>query len=369
LYRSLASVLITGGAGFIGSHTCLVLIGAGHHVVVLDNLQNSSLEALHRVAELCNLRPCDHGYHQEWRSATGERQLVFINGDIRSPVDLDRAFQSGDRGGSSGITAVLHFAGLKAVGDSIHQPLSYWHVNVEGTRCLVEAMRRHACRTIVFSSTAALYGCPATMPIPESARIQPANPYGQTKAAVEQLLADVARSEPGWRMARLRYFNPVGAHPSGCIGEDPNGMPSNLFPLITQVAMGIRPHVQIFGSDWPTHDGTGIRDFIHVMDLAEGHRKALEVLLASDEQILTLNLGSGQGHSVLEMIQAFERTNGCPVEYEFAPRRPGDVAESVADCSAAKHILGWSTTRSLEDICRDGWAWRQQNRNGYRNRR
>jgi len=365
----LATVLITGGAGFIGSHTCLVLIGAGHRVVVVDNLQNSSVEALHRVAELCSLSPDHASGHQEWRSASGESQLIFINGDIRSPVDLDLAFRSGGPGDSSDITAVLHFAGLKAVGDSIHQPLSYWHVNVEGTRCLLEAMRRHGCRTIVFSSTAALYGVPEALPIPESACIQPANPYGQTKAAVEQLLADVAQSEPGWRMARLRYFNPVGAHPSGCIGEDPNGVPSNLFPLITQVAMGIRPHVKIFGSDWPTPDGTGIRDFIHVMDLAEGHRQALDVLLASDEQILTLNLGSGQGHSVLEMIQAFERINGCLVAYEFAPRRPGDVAESVADPSAAKHLLGWSTTRSLEDICRDGWAWRQRNRNGYRNRR
>ncbi|MCT0209050.1 UDP-glucose 4-epimerase GalE [Synechococcus sp. CS-1332] len=365
----MATVLITGGAGFIGSHTCLVLIGAGHRVVVVDNLQNSSVEALHRVAELCNLSPGQASGHQVWTSATGESQLIFINGDIRSSEDLDQAFRCGGPGESSEVTAVLHFAGLKAVGDSIHQPLSYWHVNVEGTRCLLEAMRRHACRTIVFSSTAALYGFPKALPIPESSCIQPANPYGQTKAAVEQLLADVAQSEPRWRIARLRYFNPVGAHPSGCIGEDPNGVPSNLFPLITQVAMGIRPHVQIFGSDWPTPDGTGIRDFIHVMDLAEGHRQALDVLLASDEQILTLNLGSGHGHSVLEMIQAFERINGCPVAYEFAPRRPGDVAESVADSSAAKQLLGWSTRRSLEDICRDGWAWRQRNRNGYRNRR
>ncbi|MBW4530030.1 MAG: UDP-glucose 4-epimerase GalE [Aphanothece saxicola GSE-SYN-MK-01-06B] len=365
----MATVLITGGAGFIGSHTCLVLIDAGYHVVAVDNLQNSSVEALHRVAELCNLSPCHRNSHQEWTSATGESQLIFINGDIRSPEDLDQAFRSTSPGESSEVTAVLHFAGLKAVSDSIQQPLSYWHVNVEGTRCLLEAMRRHACRTIVFSSTAALYGFPEALPIPESACIHPANPYGQTKAAVEQLLADIGQSEPGWRIARLRYFNPVGAHPSGCIGEDPNGVPSNLFPLITQVAMGIRPHVQIFGSDWPTPDGTGIRDFIHVMDLAEGHRQALEVLLASDEQILTLNLGSGHGHSVLEMIQAFERINGCPVAYEYAPRRPGDVAESVADSTAAKDLLGWSTTRSLEDICRDGWAWRQRNRNGYRSRR
>ncbi|WP_216913431.1 MULTISPECIES: UDP-glucose 4-epimerase GalE [unclassified Synechococcus] len=364
----MATVLITGGAGFIGSHTCLVMIGAGHDVVVIDNLHNSSVEALHRVAELCQLSPCRHavdqdGVHQAWETATGDRRLLFINGDIRSPEALDGAFRCGGSGG--GVAAVLHFAGLKAVGDSIQEPLSYWHVNVEGTRCLLEAMRRHGCRTIVFSSTAALYGCPQELPIPESACVQPANPYGQTKAAVERMLADTAASEPGWRMARLRYFNPVGAHPSGRIGEDPNGVPSNLFPLITQVAMGLRSHVQIFGSDWPTPDGTGIRDFIHVMDLAEGHRQALDLLLTTDEQILTLNLGSGQGHSVLEMIEAFERINGCPVAYEFAPRRPGDVAESVADSTAAQQLLGWSTTRNLEDICRDGWAWRKMNKYGY----
>ncbi len=343
------------------------MIGAGHDVVVIDNLHNSSVEALHRVAEICQLSPCRQtvdkdGVHQAWETATGDRRLRFINGDIRSPEALDGAFRAS---GGGDVAAVLHFAGLKAVGDSIQEPLSYWHVNVEGTRCLLEAMRRNGCRTIVFSSTAALYGCPKELPIPESACVQPANPYGQTKAAVERMLADTAASEPGWRMARLRYFNPVGAHPSGRIGEDPNGVPSNLFPLITQVAMGLRSHVQIFGSDWPTPDGTGIRDFIHVMDLAEGHRQALDLLLTTDEQILTLNLGSGQGHSVLEMIEAFERINGCPVAYEFAPRRPGDVAESVADSTAAQQLLGWSTTRNLEDICRDGWAWRRKNKYGY----
>jgi UDP-glucose 4-epimerase len=340
------------------------MIGAGHDVVVIDNLHNSSVESLHRVAGLCQLSPCRHGVDLAWESATGDRRLVFINGDIRSPQALDGAFRCGGSGG--GLAAVLHFAGLKAVGESIQEPLSYWHVNVEGSRCLLEAMRRHGCRTIVFSSTAALYGCPQELPIPESACVQPANPYGQSKAAVERMLADLAASEPGWRIARLRYFNPVGAHPSGRIGEDPNGVPSNLFPLITQVAMGLRSHVQIFGSDWPTPDGTGIRDFIHVMDLAEGHRQALDVLLTTDEQMLTLNLGSGQGHSVLGMIEAFERINGCPVAYAFAPRRPGDVAESVADSTAAQQLLGWSTSRNLDDICRDGWAWRQRNRHGYR---
>lgn len=366
----MATVLITGGAGFIGSHACLVLIEAGHKVVIIDSLQNSSMKAIHRVAQICKLRRCPEAAHHTWRSDSGAIQLILVRGDIRNPTDIDTAFevhlQSQECSQKSGVNAVMHFAGLKAVGDSIRDPLSYWSVNVEGSRTLLAGMRRHECRTIVFSSTAALYGFPESLPIDENARIQPVNPYGHTKAAVEQLLADVADSEPGWRIARLRYFNPVAAHPSGQIGEDPNGVASNLFPLITQAALGLQPHVQIYGSDWETPDGTGIRDFIHVMDLADGHKLALEVLLAEPEQIMTLNLGSGRGHSVLEMIHAFEKINGCRVPYRFAPRRPGDVAMSVADPSSARNRLGWTTKRSLADICRDGWTWRQQNRNGYR---
>jgi UDP-glucose 4-epimerase len=340
-----AQLLITGGAGFIGSHTCLVLLEAGHSLVVLDNFANSSPEALRRVAELGG-------------PAAGDR-LQVVEGDIRSSSDLDRAFAAGP------IEAVIHFAGLKAVGESVAQPLHYWDVNVAGSRCLLATMQAHGCRTIAFSSSATLYGLPDQVPIPEDAWVQPINPYGHTKAAVEQLLADIAASEPGWRMARLRYFNPVGAHPSGRIGEDPNGPPNNLFPFVSQVAVGRRERLQVFGGDWPTADGTGVRDYIHVMDLAEGHRTAVEHLLARDPQLLTLNLGSGRGHSVLEVVRAFEQASGRSVPYAVVDRRPGDAAATVADPSLAAQVLGWSTRRGLVEICRDGWAWQSANPQGY----
>ena len=341
----MAKLLITGGAGFIGSHTSLVLLEAGHSLVVLDNFANSSPEALRRVAELAG--------------ATAGQRLQLLEGDIRSSSDLDRAFTAGS------IEAVVHFAGLKAVGESMADPLSYWDVNLAGSRCLLAAMQAHGCRTIAFSSSATLYGLPEQVPIPEGARIQPINPYGHTKAAVEQLLADLASSEPGWRIARLRYFNPVGAHPSGRIGEDPNGMPNNLFPFVSQVAVGRRERLQVFGGDWPTADGTGVRDYIHVMDLAEGHRIAVEYLLAHDAQLLTLNLGSGQGHSVLDVVQAFEQASGRAVPYAVVDRRPGDAAVTVADPSLAAELLGWQTHLGLAEICRDGWAWQSANPQGY----
>jgi UDP-glucose 4-epimerase len=338
-------LLITGGAGFIGSHTVLVLLEAGHHLVVLDDFSNSSPEALRRVEELAGDGAAD--------------RLQVLEGDLRSPTDLERAFALAP------VEAVVHFGGLKAVGESVADPLRYWDVNVGGSRALLAAMRRHGCRTIVFSSSATLYGAPDTVPIAETAPVLPVNPYGYTKAAVEQMLADVAASEPLWRVACLRYFNPVGAHPSGRIGEDPEGIPNNLFPFLTQVAVGRRPRLQVFGSDWPTSDGTGVRDYIHVMDLAEGHQAALEVLLAEPPQRLTLNLGSGRGHSVLEVVAAFERACGSRVPYELVPRRPGDVAVTVADPSLAQRRLAWSTRRDLEAICRDGWAWQSANPQGY----
>jgi UDP-glucose 4-epimerase len=238
-------------------------------------------------------------------------------------------------------------------------------VNVAGSHRLLEAMQRHGCRTVVFSSSATLYGYPETVPICESAPIQPINPYGHTKAAVEQMLRDTAASEPGWRIASLRYFNPVGAHPSGRIGEDPRGIPNNLFPFITQVAVGRREQLQVFGGDWPTPDGSGVRDYIHVMDLAEGHVAALDVLLGSGDQLLSLNLGSGYGHSVLEVIQAFEAASGRPIPYDVVARRPGDAASTVADPSLACATLGWSTSRGLDAMCRDGWAWQEANPLGY----
>ena len=345
----MAELLITGGAGFIGTHTCLVLLEAGHNLVVLDNFDNSSRESLKRVLELAG------------PSAAGRLQV--LEGDIRSAVDLERAFKAAPAGRP--ITAVVHFAGLKAVGESVREPLRYWDVNLCGSRQLLEAMQAHGCRSLVFSSSCTIYGLPEETPISESAAIEPINPYGHSKAAVEQLLADLAASEAGWRIARLRYFNPVGAHPSGRIGEDPRGIPNNLFPFVSQVAVGRRDCLQVFGGDWPTPDGSGIRDYIHVMDLAEGHRAALEVLLAEPPQLLSLNLGSGQGHSVLEVVRAFELASGRSVPYTVVERRDGDAASTVADPRLAIERLSWRTRRSLEEMCRDGWAWQQANPEGY----
>ncbi len=361
----MTKVLLTGGAGFIGSHTCLSLLESGHQVVVMDDFSNGSAEALSRVAELAGLGLWRQTSAERWSGAEpwGSR-LTLCRGDVRSPQDLDRAFEAADVGG--GVSAVLHFAGLKAVGESMAQPLRYWDVNVTGTLRLLEAMGRHGCQTLVFSSSATLYGTTDTVPIPETAPLQPINPYGYTKAAVERMLADVTTSEPGWRIALLRYFNPVGAHPSGRIGEDPNGRPNNLFPFLCQVAGGRRQHLEVFGGDWPTGDGTGVRDYLHVMDLAEGHGRALDVLQAEPPQLLTLNLGSGQGHSVLELLRTFETTNGLMLPYAVVERRPGDSAVSVADPSQAERRMGWRTRRSLADICRDGWAWQRSNPQGYR---
>ena len=337
----MARLLLTGGAGFIGSHTAVVLQQAGHQLVVLDNFSNSAPEALRRVEGI-----------------TGQ-SIHLVKGDVRDPQAVQRAL-------ACGVDAVVHFAGLKAVGESVEKPLLYWDVNLSGSRVLLEVMRAAGCRTLVFSSSATVYGIPDQVPIPETAPVQPNNPYGQTKAAVEQMLADVSASEAGWRVACLRYFNPVGAHPSGQIGEDPLGIPDNLFPFVSQVAVGQRPQLNVFGGDWPTPDGTCLRDYIHVMDLAEGHRAALEVLLDSSAQQMTLNLGSGQGHSVLEVIQAFEKASGQAVPYAMVGRRPGDAASTAADPALAQKHLGWSTRRSLQECCRDSWAWQQANPNGYR---
>ena len=344
----MAQLLITGGAGFIGSHTCLVLLEAGHDLVVLDDFSNSSPESLKRVRQLANLEG-------------SSPRLQVVEGDIRNKSDLRKGFRAG-----KGIEAVIHFAGLKAVGESVREPLRYWDVNVAGSQSLLSVMREENCRTLAFSSSATLYGLPERVPVTEDDPVQPINPYGFTKAAVEQMLEDLSSSEPGWRIARLRYFNPVGAHPSGQIGEDPNGIPNNLFPFVSQVAVGRRQELQVFGNDWPTPDGTGVRDYIHVMDLAEGHLAAIQHLMEQGPQLLTVNLGSGQGHSVLEVVEAFEQASGRPVAYRLVERRLGDAATTVADPSMANRLLGWQTKRSLEEICRDGWSWQSQNPEGYR---
>ena len=353
----MAKILVTGGAGFIGSHTCLVLLDAGHELVVVDNLSNSSLASLNRVASLAGVAPAS-------KAGPADR-LQFVEGEIRDTPCLEAIFQQAKAKGQP-IDAVIHFAGLKAVGESVAEPLRYWDVNVHGTLSLLQVMANHGCHTFVFSSSATLYGYPDHVPIPETAAIQPINPYGYTKAAAERLLNDLATSAKElWRIACLRYFNPVGAHPSGQIGEDPLGIPNNLFPFVSQVAVGRRECLQVFGGDWPTPDGTCIRDYIHVMDLAEGHRAALDCLLEEPPQLLSLNLGSGRGISVLEVIQAFAEASERPIPHAIVSRRPGDAAITVADPAEALRRLGWQTQRSLQDICRDGWAWQSANPQGY----
>ena len=333
-------ILVTGGAGYIGSHTCVALIDAGYTPLVLDNLCNSSAESLARVARITGVRP------------------ALIEGDIRDQALLE------DLLGRHRPQAVIHFAGLKAVGESVQQPLEYYDNNIGGTTTLLRAMQGAGLRNIIFSSSATVYGDPATVPIREDFPRSATNPYGRSKLVIEDILADLRRADPRWRIARLRYFNPVGAHPSGLIGEDPRGVPNNLLPYITQVAVGRLPHLRVFGGDWPTPDGTGVRDFIHVMDLAEGHVAALRHLLAQ-EGMFTVNLGTGQGCSVLQLLRAMERASGRDLPYEITPRRAGDIAECWADPGAAQQLLGWKAVRDLDTICADAWRWQQSNPAGF----
>ena len=337
-------ILITGGAGFIGSHTCLVLLDAGYELVVLDNFDNSSPEALRRVEKLAT-----------------QGALSLVEGDVRESKVLAQAFRC-----KGPIDGVIHFAGLKAVGESVADPLRYWDVNLNGSRVLAAAMEQHDCRTLVFSSTSTVYGEPDQFPLTEEMTTAPVHPYAQTKLAVEQMLQALCRNST-WRVACLRYFNPVGAHPSGRIGEDPLGIPNNLFPFMTQVAAGRRERLQVFGNDYPSHDGTGIRDYIHVMDLAEAHAVTLDHLLKQPPpSILTLNIGTGTGLSVLDVLNGFEAATGLTIPYDLVERRPGDVPRLQACPERAKTILGWTARRSLEEMCRDGWAWQQANPMGYR---
>ena len=335
-----ATILVTGGAGYIGSHTCVALIEAGYKPLVYDNLCNSSAESLARVERITGVRP------------------DFIQADIRDASALDSAFNAHD------VQAVIHFAGLKAVGESVDKPLSYYDNNVGGTVALLQAMQRTGLRTIIFSSSATVYGDPASVPIREDFPLSATNAYGRSKLMIEEILGDLHRAEPQWRIARLRYFNPVGAHESGLIGEDPLGIPNNLMPYVTQVAVGRLPRLRIFGGDWPTVDGTGVRDYIHVMDLAEGHVAALRHVLAHDG-MFTVNLGTGRGYSVLQMVQAFGRSIGRELPYDIVARRPGDIAECWADPAAAERLLGWKTKRGLDTICADAWRWQQGNPQGY----
>ena len=333
-------ILVTGGAGYIGSHTCVVLAEAGHQLVVVDNLSNSKHEAIRRVEQL-----------------TGQ-SIEFHQVDLLDRGGLEQVFSGAP------IDSVMHFAGLKAVGESVSQPRRYYHNNLTGTLILTEVMERHGLKSLVFSSSATVYGDPHTVPITEDFPLQATNPYGRSKLMVEDFLRDLHRADPTWHIAILRYFNPVGAHPSGRIGEDPNGIPNNLLPYISQVAIGRLPELPIHGNDYPTSDGTGVRDYIHVMDLAVGHERAL-ARLARSPGVLTYNLGTGRGYSVLEMVAAFERASNRQVSYRIGPRRPGDIAACYADPSLAGEELGWTASLGLDQMCEDAWRWQVGNPNGY----
>jgi UDP-glucose 4-epimerase len=335
-------ILVTGGAGYIGSHTTLALLKAGYGVVVLDNLCNSSQESLLRVKTICG------------------KKAVFIQGDTRDRALLDNLLST------HRIGAVLHFAGLKAVGESMQKPLDYYDNNVTGSLTLCQAMASAGVFRLVFSSSATVYGEPTQMPINEDFPTGvPTNPYGRSKLMVEELLKDLAHSDPRWSIALLRYFNPVGAHPSGLMGEDPNGIPNNLLPYVSQVAIGKLSQLAVFGDDYPTPDGTGIRDYIHVVDLAEGHLKALQAI-NQKSGVNIWNLGTGTGYSVLEMIRAFEQASEQPVPYQIVDRRPGDIAECWADPAKAELELGWKAERGLQDMMTDTWRWQSLNPQGYR---
>lgn len=334
------NVLVTGGAGYIGSHTVLELLNDGHEVIVIDNLSNSSKEALRRVKDI-----------------TG-KDLTLYKEDLLNKVQVDKIFSDHD------IDSVIHFAGFKAVGESVAKPLMYYENNITGTINLCKVMKKHGVKKIVFSSSATVYGDPQNVPITEDSPLSATNPYGRTKLFIEYILKDLHIADDSWNIALLRYFNPIGAHKSGLIGEDPNDIPNNLMPYISQVAVGKLNELAVFGDDYPTHDGTGVRDYIHVVDLAIGHLKALDKL-NSDPGLVVYNLGTGKGSSVLDMVKAFEEASGKKIPYKIAPRRPGDIAECYADPTKAENELGWKTTRGIKEMCEDTWRWQSNNPDGY----
>lgn len=333
-------ILVTGGAGYIGSHTCIELLEAGHEVVVVDNLMNSKEESLKRVQEI-----------------TG-KPLIFNRVDLLDRHALMDIFTRHH------IDAVIHFAGLKAVGESVQTPLKYYHNNITGTLILCEVMAEHSVKNIVFSSSATVYGDPAAVPIREDFPLGPTNPYGWTKLMIEEILKDLFVSDPSWNIALLRYFNPIGAHESGRIGEDPDGIPNNLVPYISQVAVGRLQELKVFGDDYPTPDGTGLRDYIHVVDLAQGHLYALDRLLAGSG-VITYNLGTGRGYSVLEIVSAFEKACSKKIRFQIVGRRDGDIAVCYADPSKANRELGWAAKRGIDEMCIDTWRWQSNNPHGY----
>ncbi|WP_394940863.1 UDP-glucose 4-epimerase GalE [Psychromicrobium sp. YIM B11713] len=333
-------ILVTGGAGYIGSHTVLALLERGHQLVVVDNLLNSSVESLRRVQELSG------------------KAVSFHEVDLLDEAALEQVFVQ------ESPEAVIHFAGLKAVGESVAEPLLYYRNNLIGTLHLLQSMKNHGVKKLVFSSSATVYSATANSPLIEKAELGATNPYGRTKQQIEEILSDLGKSDPEWGIALLRYFNPVGAHPSGRIGEDPSGVPNNLVPFVAQVAVGRREKVTVFGNDYPTPDGTGVRDYIHVVDLAEGHLAALEYLTKNDG-VYRWNLGTGRGYSVLEVIATFQKVSGRTIDYVIGARRPGDLATSFADASAALADLSWSAAKDLEEMCADHWRWQENNPQGY----
>lgn len=336
------NILVTGGAGFIGSHTLIELYKAGHTALVVDNLYNANPEALRRVAQII-----------------GIPEVPFVQADIRDRQALEDVFANNH------FDACIHFAGLKAVGESVEKPLEYYENNLNGTFVLLDVMRRHNCKNIIFSSSATVYGDPAIIPITEDCpKGQCTNPYGQTKSMLEQVMMDLQKADPEWNIVLLRYFNPIGAHPSGKIGENPNGIPNNLMPYITQVAVGKREKLGIFGNDYPTHDGTGVRDYIHVMDLASAHVAALQAITRK-AGLAIYNIGTGQGYSVLDVVKAFIRVNKVDIPYTIMPRRAGDIATCYCNPEKAARELGWKAQFGLDDMCRDAWNWQKNNPNGY----
>ena len=334
------TLLVTGGAGYIGSHTVVELLAAGHNVVILDDFSNSSPQVVDRIAEIAGRRP------------------ALVEGDSGNRDTLRRLLAQYP------VDATIHFAGFKAVGESVAKPLAYYGNNVSGTVVLLECLEEAGARRLVFSSSATVYGDPASVPIREDFPTGPTNPYGRTKWHIEHMLNDLAVASPEWSIGILRYFNPVGAHASGRIGENPRGIPNNLMPFVTQVAVGKRSKLSVFGGDYPTHDGTGVRDYIHVVDLALGHLAALEKVVAGNGA-WTVNLGTGKGYSVLDFVKAFEKASGKPIPYQIVDRRPGDVAQCYADPSLAAEMLGWRAQRDLQQMCADSWNWQQKNPDGY----
>ena len=348
-------VLVTGGSGFIGSHTCLALLQKGYDLIVVDSYINSNKKSLKRVLDILKLN-----------KSTKNVDIEIVNSDLRDKELLERIFLKYQKSDNP-IEAVIHFAGLKSVKDSMLNPLLYWDSNVNSAISLFNVMNKYNCRTIVFSSSATVYGLKNNKSLSEISDLNPINPYGRTKLAIEQLLNDIYSSQPQkWRIANLRYFNPVGAHQSGLIGESPIGLPSNLFPYITQVASGKLKELTVFGTDWPTSDGTGVRDYIHVMDLAEGHISALEYLFHSNNQLINLNLGTGIGTTVLELVNTFEAVNNLSIPLKFSSRRMGDSCKVIADNSLAISCLDWHPKRNIEQMCLDGWKWQLLNPEGYK---